>query len=110
MSSWDHANRVENLGLVWRSRKKINQIINDYLYLPFFLLIILCCSQTRSTKITSSKGLAENTLYCRGAKISIYLLRYKLFSGNMGEMEWTLLHSLIRQMHGEMYIYSVIAI
>ncbi len=29
------------LGLVWRNRKKISQIINDYLYLPFFLLIIL---------------------------------------------------------------------
>jgi hypothetical protein len=30
-----------NLGLVWRNRKKISQIINDYLYLPFFILIIL---------------------------------------------------------------------
>jgi hypothetical protein len=28
----------EKLGLVWRNRKKI---INDYLYLPFFLLFIL---------------------------------------------------------------------
>jgi hypothetical protein len=27
--------------LVWRNRKKISQIINAYLYLPFFLLIIL---------------------------------------------------------------------
>ncbi len=41
MSSWDQANRREKLGLVWRNRKKISQIINDYLYLPFFLLIIL---------------------------------------------------------------------
>ncbi len=41
MSSWDQANRGEKLGLVWRNRKKISQIINDYLYLPFFLLIIL---------------------------------------------------------------------
>jgi hypothetical protein len=31
------------IGLVWRNRKKISQIINAYLYLPFFLLIILCC-------------------------------------------------------------------
>jgi hypothetical protein len=31
----------KKLGLVWRNRKKISQIINDYLYLPFFLLIIL---------------------------------------------------------------------
>jgi hypothetical protein len=41
MSSWDQANRGENLGLVSRNRNKISQIINDYLYLPFFLLIIL---------------------------------------------------------------------
>jgi hypothetical protein len=41
MSSWDHANRGEKLGLVWRNIKKISQIINDYLYLLFFL-IILC--------------------------------------------------------------------
>jgi hypothetical protein len=27
--------------LVWINRKKISQIINDYLCLPFFLLIIL---------------------------------------------------------------------
>jgi hypothetical protein len=41
-SSWDQANSGKKLGLVWRNRKKISQIINDYLYLPFFLLIILC--------------------------------------------------------------------
>jgi hypothetical protein len=39
MSSWDHPNTVEKLGLVWRNRNKISQIINDYLYFPFFLLI-----------------------------------------------------------------------
>jgi hypothetical protein len=36
------ANRRQKLGLVWRNRKKISQIINDYLCLSFFLLIILC--------------------------------------------------------------------
>jgi hypothetical protein len=35
------ANRRHKLGLVWRNRKKISQIINDYLCLPLFLLIIL---------------------------------------------------------------------
>ncbi len=39
--SWDQANRGEKLGLVWRNRKKVSQIVNDYLCLPFFLLIIL---------------------------------------------------------------------
>jgi hypothetical protein len=32
--------QTAKLGLVWRNRKKISQIINAYLYLPFFLLII----------------------------------------------------------------------
>jgi hypothetical protein len=40
-SSWDQANRRQKLGLVWRIRKKISQIIKDYFCLPFFLLIIL---------------------------------------------------------------------
>ncbi len=40
-SSWDQANRRQKPGLVWRNRKKISQIIKDYFYLPFFLLIIL---------------------------------------------------------------------
>ncbi len=40
-SRWDQANRRQKLGLVWRIRKKISQIIKDYFYLPFFLLIIL---------------------------------------------------------------------
>ncbi len=44
-SSWDQANRREKLGLVWRNRKKI---CNDYLCLPFFLLIILCSISIRS--------------------------------------------------------------
>jgi hypothetical protein len=33
--------KTAKLGLVWRNRKKISQIINAYLSLPFFLLIIL---------------------------------------------------------------------
>jgi hypothetical protein len=37
----------QKLGLVWRIRKKISQIIKDYFYLPFFLLIILCISPFR---------------------------------------------------------------
>jgi hypothetical protein len=40
-SRWDQANRRQKHGLVWRNRKKISQIIKDYFYLPFFLLIIL---------------------------------------------------------------------
>jgi hypothetical protein len=53
-SSWDQANRRQKLGLVWRIRKKISQIIKDYFYLPFFLLIILWC-------ITNK---ARQTAYC----------------------------------------------
>jgi hypothetical protein len=40
-SSWDQANTWQKLGLVSRNRKKISQIIKDYFYLPFFILIIL---------------------------------------------------------------------
>jgi hypothetical protein len=50
MSSWDQANRGEKLDLVWRKRKKISQITNDYLYLPFFLLIILCIQVSTSVE------------------------------------------------------------
>ena len=41
MPSWDQANRGKKLGLIWRNKRKISQTINDYLFLPFFLLIIL---------------------------------------------------------------------
>jgi hypothetical protein len=40
-SHWDQANRRQKPGLVERNRKKISQIIKDYFYLPFFLLIIV---------------------------------------------------------------------
>jgi hypothetical protein len=33
--------KAKILGLVWRNRKKISQLINTYLSLPLFLLIIL---------------------------------------------------------------------
>jgi hypothetical protein len=39
--SWGQANIRQKLGLLWRNRKKISQIIKDYFYLPFFFLIIL---------------------------------------------------------------------
>jgi hypothetical protein len=48
-SSWDQANRRQKLGLVWRNRKKISQIIKDYFYLLFFLLIILWVALSRMT-------------------------------------------------------------
>ncbi len=41
---WDQANRQKH-GLVWRNRI-ISQIIRDYFYLPFFLLLILWCRLT----------------------------------------------------------------
>jgi hypothetical protein len=40
-SGWER----QKLDLVWRNRKKICQIIKDYFYLPFFLLIILWISR-----------------------------------------------------------------
>jgi hypothetical protein len=38
-SCGDQANRRQKLGLVWRKRKEISQIIKDHFYLPFFLLL-----------------------------------------------------------------------
>jgi hypothetical protein len=49
--------QTEKLGLVWRNRKKISQIINAYLYLPFFILIIYAMSKgfvTANLKVTSN--------------------------------------------------------
>ncbi len=46
-SSWDKAKNIrQKLGLAWRDRKKISQIIKDYFYIPFFLLIILWFKQS----------------------------------------------------------------
>ncbi len=39
-SSWDQANIRLKLGMVWRKRKKISEIIKDYFYLPFLLIIL----------------------------------------------------------------------
>jgi hypothetical protein len=50
-SSWDQANRRQKLGLVWRIRKKISQIIKDYFYIPFYLLIILWHKLLRTCKV-----------------------------------------------------------
>jgi len=43
-SSWDQVNRRQNLVCFGEIERKISQIINAYLYLPFFLLIILWIS------------------------------------------------------------------
>ncbi len=42
---WTKTGYGEKLGLVWRNWKKISQIINDYVHLPFFLSFILCFTQ-----------------------------------------------------------------
>jgi hypothetical protein len=47
----------KKLGLIWRNRKKICKIINAYLYLPFFLLIILCQQLT----LSQSENLKDNS-------------------------------------------------
>ncbi len=50
------ANRRQKLGLVWRNRKKISQIINDCLCLPFFLLIILWIYSYKRVDFTGEGG------------------------------------------------------
>jgi hypothetical protein len=56
-SSWDQANIRQKLGLVWRNRKKISQIIKDYFYLPFFLFIILWLGLIRNLPLTLQQQL-----------------------------------------------------
>ncbi len=50
-SSWDTR---EKLGLFWINRKKISQIIKDYLYLPFFLLIFYALLYIHNSNSTSA--------------------------------------------------------
>jgi hypothetical protein len=63
MSSWDQANRGEKLGLVWRNRKKISQIINDYLYLPYILPDGLLAAEDKVTQSSTAVLYTEVTLY-----------------------------------------------
>ncbi len=59
MSSWDQAYRGGKLGLVWRNRKKISQIIKGYLYLPFFLCYVMAqlpCPLSSRHTATSATG------------------------------------------------------
>jgi hypothetical protein len=57
----DQTNRQQKLGLVWRNRKKISQIIEDYFYLPFFLLIILWSQTKRNNRISLIHGPIKKT-------------------------------------------------
>jgi hypothetical protein len=76
----------EKLGLAWRNRKKISQIINDYLYLPFFLLFILWLTTMKlgsqeqdSVPFVSSVHLEINTGNCYGKNtLEIYTISYGL--------------------------------
>jgi hypothetical protein len=64
-SSWDQANRRQNLGLVWRKRQKISQIMKDYFCLPFFLLIILW-----------KKGMSEEPNHIMERKLVIMIYQF----------------------------------
>jgi hypothetical protein len=58
------------LGLVWRNRMKIIQIIIDYLYLPFFLLIILWWEisvKTCNFKLAATRDLSTFVICSRKA-------------------------------------------
>ncbi len=49
--------------MVWRNRKKICQIINDYLYLPFFLLIIFMGASVHTAHVETSES-SESAHQC----------------------------------------------
>ncbi len=66
-SSLDQANIRQKLVMVWRNRKKICQIIKDYFYLPFFLLIILWVERTE--KMVSVRQMMALRLIGRASKV-----------------------------------------
>ncbi len=61
----DQANRRQKHGLVWRNRKKNSQIIKDYFYLPFFLIIIVCDTQNEKQLYSFKRA-----LYCSQRNIA----------------------------------------
>ncbi len=89
----DKANRQQKLGLVWRNRKKISQIIKDYFYLPFFLLIILCLQSSsqpfRLAEIISAL-LKKSTFHNESKNVSLA----ELLKENKGETLDSLLNFL----------------
>ncbi len=81
-SSWDQANRRQKLGLVWGNRKKISQIIKDYFYLPFFLLIILgLCFSSENHSLPRWRLVSLSTRRITGTILAgcLSLLRIILF-------------------------------
>jgi hypothetical protein len=48
--------------LIWRNRKKISQIINAYLCMPFFLLIILCKAKSPDAASLVSRNFLRRRL------------------------------------------------
>jgi hypothetical protein len=61
-SSLGPGKQTQKLGLVWRNMNKISQIINAYLYLPFFLLIILCIQAIKTTSISRTLTAISNAV------------------------------------------------
>ncbi len=73
-STWDQANIRQKLGLVWRNGKKISQIIKDYLYLTFFLLIIFM------RRVVERNRVARSSWYSRGPFCTHRLLKNQIKS------------------------------
>jgi hypothetical protein len=63
-TSWDQAYIRQKLGLVWRNRKKISQIIKDYFCLPFFLLIILLYERKTQLDNMSCRIILNKYIQC----------------------------------------------
>ncbi len=71
-SSWDQAIIRQKLGLVWRNRQKIRQIIKDYFYLPFFLLIILWCWTINPSRPYVHQSLLWDTAFIGGLVCTVW--------------------------------------
>jgi hypothetical protein len=105
--------QTAKLGLVWRNRKKISQIINAYLYFPFFLLIILWSLRRENVRIQRNLihkcGIFPHTNARLQSSVLIYCLfhlcskhvtqyntlawRYHLFSVRTEPLTYKVIHT-----------------
>jgi hypothetical protein len=77
-SSWDETNIRQKLGLVWRNRKKISQIIKDNFYLPFFLNYFMIGGRGLPSGYTFVTHLWSTTVWASGTVIgNIFAMKFK---------------------------------
>ncbi len=105
-SRWYQANRRQKTCIVWRNIKKISLIIKDYLYLPFFLLIILWSNHGETANwYCKEKGMISRILqilrsfkiYIIGVATKLWLLKRVLKKRNLFNCRIVLYNEFVSQ-------------